>query len=73
MPEYHAVSGSAAEDLFIELFSDAFGAEKAGYYVEKSKDGASSRDLSVKKPKLIVEKRNGASGGRIFREISIGG
>ena len=31
MPEYHAVSGSAAEDLFIELFSDAFGAEKAGY------------------------------------------
>ena len=30
MPEYHAVSGSAAEDLFIELFSDAFGAEKAG-------------------------------------------
>ena len=31
MPEYHAVSGSAAEDLFIELFSDVFGAEKAGY------------------------------------------
>ena len=31
MPEYHAVSGSAAEYLFIELFSDAFGAEKAGY------------------------------------------
>ena len=31
MPEYHAASGSAAEDLFIELFSDAFGAEKAGY------------------------------------------
>ena len=28
---YHAASGSAAEDLFIELFSDAFGAEQAGY------------------------------------------
>ena len=28
MPEYHAVSGSAAEDLFIELFSDALGAER---------------------------------------------
>ena len=31
MPTYHSVSGSAAEDLFIELFSDTFGAEKAGY------------------------------------------
>ena len=31
MPAYHAASGSAAEDLFIELFSDTFGAEKAGY------------------------------------------
>ena len=29
--EYHAASGSSAEDLFIELFSDTFGAEKAGY------------------------------------------
>lgn len=29
--KYHAVSGSAVEDLFIELFSDTFGAEKAGY------------------------------------------
>ena len=27
----HAASGSTAEDLFIELFSDTFGAEKAGY------------------------------------------
>ena len=27
----HAVSGSAAEDMFIELFSDTFGAEKAGF------------------------------------------
>ena len=26
-----SVSGSIAEDLFIELFSEAFGAEKAGY------------------------------------------
>ena len=36
MPEYHAVSGSAAEDLFIELFSDAFGAEKAGFLYAQS-------------------------------------
>lgn len=31
MPKYQAVSGSAAEDLFIDLFSETFGAEKAGY------------------------------------------
>ena len=31
MSEYRAASGSAAEDLFIDLFSDTFGAEKAGY------------------------------------------
>lgn len=31
MPTYHSASGSIAEDLFIELFSEAFGAEKAGY------------------------------------------
>ena len=31
MPTYHSASGSSAEDLFIELFSDAFGAEKAAY------------------------------------------
>ncbi|MCR5088039.1 MAG: DEAD/DEAH box helicase [Oscillospiraceae bacterium] len=31
MPAYHSISGSAAEDLFIDLFSDTFGAEKAGY------------------------------------------
>lgn len=31
MPAYHAASGSTAEDLFIDLFSDTFGAEKAGY------------------------------------------
>lgn len=29
--KYHSASGSSAEDLFIELFSDTFGAEKAGY------------------------------------------
>ena len=28
---YHSASGSSAEDLFIELFSDTFGAEKAGF------------------------------------------
>ena len=31
MCTYHSASGSSAEDLFIELFSDTFGAEKAGY------------------------------------------
>ena len=31
MSEYRAASGSSAEDLFIELFADTFGAEKAGY------------------------------------------
>lgn len=31
MRVYHSASGSAAEDLFIELFSETFGAEKAGY------------------------------------------
>lgn len=30
MSKLHSVSGSAAEDLFIELFSETFGAEKAG-------------------------------------------
>lgn len=30
-PDYCSASGSTAEDLFIELFSDTFGAEKAGY------------------------------------------
>lgn len=29
--KYHSASGSDAEDLFIELFSDTFGAEKAGF------------------------------------------
>lgn len=31
MPAYHSASGSPAEDLFIDLFSETFGAEKAGY------------------------------------------
>lgn len=31
MIEYRSASGSSAEDLFIDLFADAFGAEKAGY------------------------------------------
>lgn len=31
MLEYRSASGSSAEDLFIDLFADAFGAEKAGY------------------------------------------
>ena len=32
MAEYRFASGSLAEDLFIELFADTFGAEKVGYY-----------------------------------------
>jgi superfamily II DNA or RNA helicase len=31
MQPYKSASGNVAEDLFIELFSDTFGAEKAGY------------------------------------------
>ena len=31
MHSYQSASGSVAEDLFIEIFSDTFGAEKAGY------------------------------------------
>ncbi|WP_279221139.1 hypothetical protein [Agathobaculum sp. Marseille-P7918] len=31
MPTYRFVSGSSVEDLFIKLFSNTFGAEKAGY------------------------------------------
>lgn len=31
MAEYKSASGSQAEDLFIEIFADTFGAEKAGY------------------------------------------
>ena len=31
MPDYRSASGSVAEDLFIDLFADTFGAEKAGY------------------------------------------
>lgn len=31
MVELQSVSGSGAEDLFIQLFSEVFGAEKAGY------------------------------------------
>lgn len=30
MSEYRSVSGNGAEDLFIDLFADTFGAEKAG-------------------------------------------
>jgi len=31
MQKYHSVGGSVAEDLFIDIFSDTFGADKAGY------------------------------------------
>lgn len=32
----HSASGSAAEDWFIELFSDTFGAKKAGFLYNQS-------------------------------------
>ena len=31
MAELKSISGSGAEDLFMDLFADTFGAEKAGY------------------------------------------
>lgn len=31
MQAHHSASDSAADDLFIDLFSETFGAEKAGY------------------------------------------
>lgn len=31
MTQFHAASGSSAENLFIDLFADTFGPEKAGY------------------------------------------
>ena len=31
MRQYGSLSGSSAENLFIDLFSDVFGPEKAGY------------------------------------------
>lgn len=31
MSDYKSASGSQAEDLFIEIFADTFGAERAGY------------------------------------------
>ena len=33
MPTYHSASGSVAEDLFIELFSETFGADHAEIFV----------------------------------------
>ena len=38
MPTYRSISGSSAEDLFIELFSDTFGAEKASYLYSQYPD-----------------------------------
>lgn len=36
MSTYHSASSSAAEDWFIELFSDTFGAEKGGFLYDQS-------------------------------------
>ena len=37
MPVYYSASGSLAEDLFIDLFSETFGAEKAGQIAEEAR------------------------------------
>lgn len=51
MPEYRSVSGSAAEDLFIDLFADTLGAEKSS---EKRLQGD---DENVQKLERILERR----------------
>ena len=45
MSEYRSASGSAAEDLFIDLFSDTFGAEKAGYLYSQYTDKEAERNI----------------------------
>ena len=37
MPEYRSASGSAAEDLFIDLFAVTFGAEKPGICIHSTR------------------------------------
>lgn len=54
MPTYHAASGNAAEDLFIDLFADTFGAEKAGYLYSQYPFSKCSRQIALGK------KRNGS-------------
>ena len=36
MSNYKSASGSSAEDLFIELFADTFGAEKPGISIRST-------------------------------------
>ena len=65
MPAYHAASGSAAEDLFIELFSDTFGAEKAGYLYSQYNAGiAACQEGGKKCLGSAAEKSPPAAGGR---------
>ena len=47
MHTYRSVSGSSAEDLFIELFSDTFGAEKAGYLYPNIPSPTSTRTAGL--------------------------
>ena len=47
MPTYRSASGSSAEDLFIELFSDTFGAEKAGYLYSQYLSPTSTRTAGL--------------------------
>lgn len=37
MPEYRSASGSAAEDLFIDLFADTFGQKKPGICIHSTR------------------------------------
>lgn len=43
MGELKSVSGSRAEDLFIDLFADTFGAEKAGICIHNTRFSISIR------------------------------
>ena len=47
MPTYRSASGSSAEDLFIELFSDTFGAEKAAISTPSTPSPTSTRTAGL--------------------------
>ena len=46
MRSYHSASGSAAEDLFIDLFSETFGAEKELSPMEEKRQTTEDKQLS---------------------------
>lgn len=62
MQAYHSASGSAAEDLFIDLFSETFGVEKAGYLYSQYH----FYDIYTKQPlrRLCPGKRSAPGGHR---------